>query len=135
MRRRARASVAAVIAVAVAGSAAAQSMVVRSTGPSASKYPTGAKLKASDKLTLAAGDRIVLMQAGKTRTLSGPGTFSASGSVQGSQTMGSTVSRMLAQGPTMRSRGGFSRGPDVPEPAELRAPNLDRKSTRLNYSH
>src|SRR3546814_6170001 len=64
------------------------------------------------------------MQAGKTRTLSGPGTFSASGSVQGSQTMGSTVSRMLAQGPTMRSRGGFSRGPDVPEPAEMRAPNL-----------
>lgn len=124
MRRRALASVAAVIAVAVAGSAAAQSMVVRSTGPSASQYPTGAKLKAGDKLTLAAGDRIVLMQAGKTRTLSGPGTFSAGGSVQGSQTMGSTVSRMLAQGPTMRSRGGFSRGPDVPEPAEMRAPNL-----------
>src|SRR3546814_11775921 len=24
----------------------------------------------------------------------------------------------------MRSRGGFSRGPDVPEPAEMRAPNL-----------
>src|SRR3546814_17878790 len=64
------------------------------------------------------------MQAGKTRTLSGPGTFSASGSVQGSQTMGTAVSRMLAQGPTMRSRGGFSRGPDEPAPVEMRDPNV-----------
>src|SRR3546814_6106243 len=78
MRRLALASVAAVAAVALAGTAAAQSMVVRSTGPSASKYPAGARLKASDRLTLAAGDRIVLIQAGKTRTLSGPGTFSRS---------------------------------------------------------
>src|SRR3546814_4133798 len=31
---------------------------------------------------------------------------------------------MRAKGPTMRSRGGFSRGPDEPTPAELRAPNL-----------
>src|SRR3546814_20536057 len=124
MRRRALASVAAVIAVAVAGSAAAQSMVVRSTGPSASKYPTGAKLKASDKLTLAAGDRIVLMQAGKTRTLSGPGTFSASRRVQGSQPMRSTVPRPLAHGPTMRPRGAFPRGPDVPHPAHTPRPNL-----------
>src|SRR3546814_14137456 len=99
-------------------------MVVRATGPSASKYPAGARLKASDRLTLAAGDRIVLIQAGKTRTLSGPGTFSASGSVQSSQTMGTAVSRMLAQGPTMRSRGGFSRGPDEPAPVEMRAPNV-----------
>src|SRR3546814_13578007 len=31
---------------------------------------------------------------------------------------------MLAQGPTMRSRGGFSRGPDEPAPVEMRAPNV-----------
>ena len=74
-RRLGLTTAAAAIAFAVAGTAAAQSMVVRSTGPSASKYPTGAKLKASDKLTLVAGDKIVLMQGGKTRTLSGPGTY------------------------------------------------------------
>src|SRR3546814_20901147 len=78
MRRLALASVAAVAAVALAGTAAAQSMVVRSTGPSASKYPAGARLKASDRLMLAAGDRIVLIQAGKTLTLSGPGPLRAS---------------------------------------------------------
>ncbi len=81
-RRLGLTTAAAAIAFAVAGTAAAQSMVVRSTGPSASKYPTGAKLKASDKLTLVAGDKIVLMQGGKTRTLSGPGTYGASGPIQ-----------------------------------------------------
>ena len=123
-RRLGLAATAAVIALTVAGTAAAQSMVVRSTGPSATKYPTGAKLKSADKLTLVAGDKVVLMQAGKTRTLSGPGTFGASGTVQASQSMSGTVTRMLAKGPTMRSRGGFSRGEPNTIPVDARAPNL-----------
>lgn len=123
MRRLGLSAAAAVAAIACVGTAAAQSMVVRSTGPSASKYPAGAKLKSADKLTLVAGDRIVLMQAGKTRTLSGPGTFGATGTVQASQSLGGNVTRMLAKGPTMRSRGGFSRG-DTPETGDVRAPNL-----------
>ncbi|MBL9065275.1 MAG: hypothetical protein JNN10_03165 [Sphingopyxis sp.] len=122
--RLALSAAAAIMAVAVVGSAAAQSMVVRSTGPSASKYPTGAKLKSADKLTLVAGDKVVLMQAGKTRTLSGPGTFGASATIQTSQSMSGTVTRMLAKGPTMRSRGGFTREGVGPMPTELRAPNL-----------
>ncbi|MDR6834501.1 MULTISPECIES: hypothetical protein [unclassified Sphingopyxis] len=124
LRRVSLTAAAAVMAVAMAGTAAAQSMVVRSTGPSAGKYPTGAKLKSADKLTLVAGDKVVLMQAGKTRTLSGPGTFGASGTIQASQSMSGTVTRMLAKGPTMRSRGGFSRGPGDVAPVDARAPNL-----------
>ncbi|HEV7341952.1 MAG TPA: hypothetical protein VGN68_09965 [Sphingopyxis sp.] len=123
-RRLSLAAAAAVVAIAVVGTAAAQSMVVRSTGPSAAKYPTGAKLKSTDKLTLVSGDKVVLMQAGKTRTLSGPGTFGANATIQTSQSMSGTVTRMLAKGPTMRSRGGFSRGPNDPVPVESRAPNL-----------
>jgi len=124
MRRLGLAAAAAVAAVAMVGTAAAQSMVVRSTGPSANKYPTGAKLRSADKLTLVAGDKVVLMQAGKTRTLSGPGTFGATGTVQASQSLGGNVTRMLAKGPTMRSRGGFSRGTGDETPANVRAPNL-----------
>lgn len=124
MRRRGLAAAAAIMAVALAGTAAAQSMVIRSTGPSAAKYPAGAKLKPSDKVTLVAGDKVILMQGGKTRTLSGPGSYSATGTVQASQSVGATVTRMLAKGPTMRSRGGFSRGPGEVMPADLRAPNL-----------
>ncbi|ALH79483.1 hypothetical protein [Sphingopyxis macrogoltabida] len=121
--RRLGMAAAAIMAVAVAGTAAAQSMVVRSTGPSASKYPTGTKLKSTDKVTLVNGDRVVLMQAGKTRTLSGPGTFGATGTVQVSQSMGTTVTRMIAKSPTMRSRGGATRG-DNPVVTDIRAPNL-----------
>ena len=124
MRRFGLTAAAAIAAIAMVGTAAAQSMVVRSTGPSAGKYPAGAKLKSADKLTLVAGDKIVLMQAGKTRTLSGPGTFGATGTVQASQSLGGNVTRMLAKGPTMRSRGGFSRGPGDETPANVRAPNL-----------
>lgn len=124
MRRLGLTAAAAMMAVAIAGTAAAQSMVVRSTGPSASKYPTGTRLKASDRVTLVSGDRVVLMQSGKTRTLSGPGTYSAGGTVQANQTVGTTVARMLATGPQGRARGGFSRGPDEPVPADIRAPNL-----------
>lgn len=124
MSRLGLAAAAAIAAVAVTGTAAAQSMVVRSSGPSAAKYPTGTKLKANDKVTLVAGDKIVLMQAGKTRTLTGPGTFNANATVQASQSMSATVTRMLASGPSMRSRGGFSRGADEVKPAEVRAPNL-----------
>jgi len=125
MRRLGLSAVAAIAAATIVTAAAAQSMVVRSTGPSAAKYPTGAKLKPADKLTLVAGDKVVLMQAGKTRTLSGPGTFGATGTVQASQSLGGNVTRMLAKGPTMRSRGGFTRGDlAAPAPADIRAPNL-----------
>ncbi|SBV33818.1 conserved exported protein of unknown function [uncultured Sphingopyxis sp.] len=124
MRRLGLTAAAAVAALTIVSAATAQSMVVRSTGPSAAKYPTGARLKSTDKLTLVAGDRIVLMQSGKTRTLSGPGTFGATGTVQASQSLGANVTRMLAKGPTMRSRGGFSREGVTQMPTELRAPNL-----------
>lgn len=122
--RRMTMALAAASAVAITGAAAAQSMVVRSTGPSASKYPTGTRLKDSDKITLIAGDRVVVMQSGKTRTISGPGSFNASGPVSASQNTSTAVTRMLAKGPTMRSRGGFSRGTDSSAVLEARAPNL-----------
>lgn len=122
-RRLGLTAAAAVVAMALTTAAAAQSMVVRSTGPSASKYPAGTKLKPSDRVTLVDGDKVVLMQGGKTRTLSGKGTFTAGATVQASQSMGSTVTRMLAKGPTVRSRGGFSRGADEVA-VEARAPNL-----------
>ena len=124
MRRIGLTAAAAVATIAFAGTAAAQSMVVRSTGPSAGKYPTGTKLKSTDKLSLVAGDKVVLMQSGKTRTLSGPGTFGATGQIQANQNMGATVTRMLSTGPTMRSRGGFSRGAETDTPINVRAPNL-----------
>lgn len=124
MRRLGLAATAAFAAMALTGVAAAQSMVVRSTGPSAAKYPTGTKFKAGDRLTLVAGDKVVLMQGGKTRTLSGEGTFNANATVVASQSMGQTVTRMIAKRPPTQTRGGASRGKDETPPDETRAPNL-----------
>lgn len=122
--RRLSLTIATAAAIAVTGAATAQTMVVRSTGPSAAKFPAGSRLKDQDRLVLVAGDRLVLMNKGKTRTLSGPGSFQASAQVQASQNTSTTVSRMLAKGPTMRSRGGFSRGTDKKALLDARAPNL-----------
>lgn len=123
-RRLGLTAAAAVVAMALTTAAAAQSIVVRSTGPSASKYPVGTKLKPSDRVTLVEGDKLVLIQGGKTRTVSGKVTFTAGATVQASQSMGTTVTRMMAKGPTVRSRGGFSREAIQAQPDELRAPNL-----------
>src|SRR3546814_13131701 len=111
MRRIGLTAAAAVAALTMVTAAAAQSMVVRSTGPSAAKYPTGARLKSSDKLTLVAGDRIVLMQSGNARPLSGPGTFGATGPVQARKSPRRHYTRTTAQGPKNRAPAGICRGP------------------------
>jgi hypothetical protein len=126
MRRAMTALVGAVLALGVAGTAAAQSIVVRSTGPSAAKYPAGKKLKPTEKIVLVDGDKVVVLDKGKTRTFAGKGSFAATGSVQGTQTVSSTVTRMISKQGSARSRGGFTRGPGetAPAPGEMRSPNL-----------
>jgi len=57
--------------------AMAQTIVTRSTGPSAASYPTGKKLTRDTVVVLKADDRIDLLGAGGTRTLNGPGSFRA----------------------------------------------------------
>lgn len=113
-------------AACVSTSALAQSMVVRSSGPSAAKYPVGKKLAANEKITLVAGDRVVLLDKGKTRTLAKPGVHNSSASVAANQTLSSTMANMISRDGALRRRGGATRGPGDVElaSAEIRAPNL-----------
>jgi hypothetical protein len=113
-------------AACVSTSALAQSMVVRSTGPSAAKYPVGKKLAANEKITLVAGDRVVLLDKGKTRTLAKPGVHNSSATVAATQTLSSTMTNMISRDGALRRRGGATRGPgDTPlVTSEIRAPNL-----------
>jgi len=69
-----------VAAALVAGSAATSAavLVVRSSGPSAGTYPPGKAIPESTTLKLRANDMIVLLDSRGTRTLKGPGSFSAS---------------------------------------------------------
>src|ERR1044072_4364883 len=65
-----------------AASAAANVLVVRSAGPSARPYPAGRSLADNARITLQAGDSLVILGPTGTRTFRGPGTFSPSAAVQ-----------------------------------------------------
>ncbi|MEQ1726447.1 MAG: hypothetical protein ABL882_11035, partial [Sphingopyxis sp.] len=57
----------------------ADMIVIRANGPSGSDYPIGRSLTSGTLLDLVAGDRLVLLGTGGTRTLAGPGTFLSGG--------------------------------------------------------
>lgn len=118
--------IAAMLAITAAGvstAALAQSMVVRSTGPSAAKYPVGKKLAANEKVTLVAGDRVVLLSSGTTRTLAKPGTYSASGTTAASTTISTTMAQMISRNGVPRRRGGATRGDGIVT-SDIRPPNV-----------
>ena len=72
----------AALLAATAMPAAANVLVVRSTGPSAAAYPPGRSLPDNARLTLRAGDAVIVLGAGGTRAFRGPGVFSPSAAVQ-----------------------------------------------------
>ena len=61
---------------------AANVLVVRSSGPSAAAYPAGRSLPDNVRLTLRAGDSVIVLGAGGTRAFRGPGVFSPSAAAQ-----------------------------------------------------
>ena len=70
-----------VLAIAsVAAAAEAAVLVVRSSGPSAKAFPAGKAIPEAQTLTLKPNDVIVLLDSRGTRTLKGPGKFSATAS-------------------------------------------------------
>ena len=104
-----------------AGAAQAQSVIVRSTGPSAATYPQGKKLTANTKVTLKSGDKLTVLDKAGTRILAGPGSFTLDGSVNRDTGTASRVSGVRASSGA-RTRTGAVRGaPGPARPAD--APN------------
>ncbi len=112
--------------VVTSSAAIAQSMVVRSAGPSAAQYPAGKKLPASTKLVLKASDRVTVLDKAGTRVLSGPGTFTLDGAVKRDQTQSTQIASLLStSGAASRTRTGAVRGaPAKVAPSSPRSPNL-----------
>lgn len=100
-----RAAVTALLAAA-AMPAAANVLVVRSAGPSAAAYPPGRSLPDNARLALRAGDTVIVLGAGGTRSFRGPGTFSPSAAVRGS-------GPVLAAADGRRARIGAVRGAGI----------------------
>ncbi len=103
------------IAVSVAGiglpsAAQAQSVVVRSTGPSAAQFPAGKRLPVNAAVTLRTGDRVTVLDRSGTRVLNGPGAFTLDASVTRDQTAATRVAGLLTRGAAPRTRTGAVRG-------------------------
>lgn len=109
------AGVAAFGAVAVAGAASAQAVVVRSTGPSAAQYPQGRKIPANGTVSLRAGDQVTVVDKSGSRVLAGPGNYTITGQVDRSG--GTPVASLMSRGGGSRSRTGAVRGAPGEAPA------------------
>lgn len=117
--------VAVLAGLAMAGTAAAQAVVVRSTGPSAGQYPQGKKIPANTTVTLRAGDRVTVVDKAGSRVLSGPGAFAINGQVN--RDGGANPLSGLLRGGNARSRTGAVRGApgEAPAAQSVKAPAPD----------
>ncbi len=84
-------------------------LVVRSSGPSSKAYPAGRAVAEAQVITLKTNDVVVLLDSRGTRTLRGPGKFSATASA--SNTTTSAMAALTGQNTARRSRVGAVRRP------------------------
>lgn len=92
---------------AVAANAAV--LVVRSSGPSAKAFPAGKAVPETQVINLKANDVVILLDSRGTRTLRGPGKFSATASASNATT--SSLAALTGQNTNRRSRVGAVRRP------------------------
>src|SRR5688572_26134257 len=92
---------------AVAANAAV--LVVRSSGPSSKAYPAGKAVSETQVINLRANDVVILLDSRGTRTLRGPGKFSATASAANTST--SSLAALTGQNTNRRSRVGAVRRP------------------------
>lgn len=107
------------VTLTVSGAALA-TIVVASSGPSATQFPAGKKLDDSQSITLKAGDSVTVLDERGTRVLRGAGTFKVSDSAV--QNRSSTFAALTRQRGSQRVRTGAVRnaGPG----GNLMSPNL-----------
>lgn len=116
-------AMAVLIAAMLAVPASAATLVVRSSGPSAKAYPAGRQLADNSRISLQAGDQVVILDSRGTRTLKGPGTFSPNVATNRPSDSRETFAEVSSR----RARPGATRA--VPKPTEAaaepdRSPNI-----------
>ena len=117
--RVALAAAALAASIALVGSACAQAVVVRATGPSMAKYPKGMRLAAGATVSLQDGDVLTVLDRVGTRVVKGRGSFAIDSQVLRDRGMINVLSRTLSNPRTIRAgavRGGIPAGPAAPSP-------------------
>lgn len=107
---------------AVAAPLSAATLVVRSAGPSAAAFPPGKVLQPTAKLALKVNDQVTLLDEHGTRTLRGPGSFTATATAAADTGTGNTaLAALTSQRGDRRVRIGAVRGV---ESSTGRPPNI-----------
>ena len=115
-----RNSVAAALLAAGATTAIADTLVVRSSGPSAKLFPAGKSIADSASITLQSGDQLTLLDGRGTRVLRGPGSFAPGATAASAATSSRFAALVGAGGSDRRVRIGAVRSVG----ATAHAPNL-----------
>ncbi|MEP3226941.1 MAG: hypothetical protein ABJO01_13275 [Parasphingorhabdus sp.] len=108
-----KAVVGALLLMGVSGTALAQNMVVRSTGPSAKSYPAGKKLASNVRITLKKLDSVTILSKSGTRVLKGPGTFSLGKTASRQSNSSTRFASFINNRGTSRARTGAVRSAGV----------------------
>ncbi len=84
-------SCAAALALCAGTAAAAETIVVKSSGPSARAYPPGKSIPDASKVSLKVGDVVTILDGRGTRVFRGPGVFSTTASTATSTSIGTIL--------------------------------------------
>jgi hypothetical protein len=100
--------------LATAGAALADILVVRSTGPSAKSFPPGKRLPETARITLKPLDQLIVLDGRGTRSIRGPGTFTAGAPAGGRvASSGSASQRRARIGAVRGDETGLPRPPSI----------------------
>lgn len=114
------ATLAAVLALTLAGGTAQAAIVVAASGPSAAQFPAGRKLGDAEQVTLRAGDSVTVLDAKGTRVLRGPGAVTVGAPAARSQA--GTFAVLTRPRGSARVRTGAVRDPG--KDGKVLSPNL-----------
>ena len=105
------------LALVISGGAMAETIVVKSAGPSAKAYPPGKSIPDNSKVALKTGDSVTILDGRGTRVLKGPGVFATTASTQTNSTIGAllrnTGTRQVRTGAVRGTGTEVSRPPNV----------------------
>lgn len=109
------------ISLGLAAPAAAQSTVVRASGPSVAEFPVGKKLEGGSRVVLEDGDTVTVLDSTGTRVLKGPGRFTIGGRKANERdVLGTFITRRASRD---KVRLGVVRG-DVGQEGPVPAPTV-----------
>jgi hypothetical protein len=129
IQRAALAAIALAAASAVTGSAIAQAIVVRTTGPSTTRYPKGTKLAAGGSVSLQEGDVLTVLDKVGTRVLKGKATYAIDSQVLRDRGFVDGLARSLSNPRTIRAgavRGGMSAARPPMAPRSVWVADIDK---------